>query len=309
MTPVFSEVIDCNSAADFLKELTPWSSSRTLQGYIFRGHEDDGFQLIPSALRLEKKSELIRAAGLQPPDPNLFQHDFWQSLFERSALRRFFKYADRSGLYVPNERNIRENINDWADIPYMAAMNEQTWISAEFLELAGLAQHYGVPTRLLDWSYDPLVAAYFASLNGGSDGHISVWCLHMAVLLDDKHSVGGAPIEFVTPYYGGNPNLSAQAGVFTHWRIKLPNVVNLLQGGQYVESRLHERSLDDLLLETFSASGRQITHNIFIKFRLPKARATEVRKLLRDAGYAESRLFPGYAGVAKEILAPAFEQG
>ncbi len=43
--------------------------------------------------------------------------------------------------------------------------------------LLAIAQHYGLPTRLLDWSFSPLVAAYFATRSGDTEHDGAIWAL------------------------------------------------------------------------------------------------------------------------------------
>src|SRR5687767_1182329 len=75
------------------------------------------------------------------------------SLIERSLIRSFRKYANAGAF---------DEKSEW----YVLAV----------------AQHNGLPTRVLDWTFSPLVAAHFACGDDRckkDDGVI--WCLHVGI--------------------------------------------------------------------------------------------------------------------------------
>ncbi len=96
-------------------------------------------------------------------------------------------------------------------IPHLIHFPKNPW------EWLALMQHHGVPTRLMDWSRNPLVAAYFAVEDSGeTDSAIYAWRNKEGTVdIDSEKDLFkiSEVLKFIPPHL--SHRIIAQAGLFT----------------------------------------------------------------------------------------------
>lgn len=255
--------------------------------FIFRGESSDKFKLIPSALRDCNRDKVMKLGHCHGFDKNRAR-----ITAEYVILRQFYYTCDSGNLYVPSCRLRKYPIDDISIF-----LNRDIWLSEDLYEIAGLAQHYGLPTRLLDWSQDMYISLYFACIgamnsikNNGlmDDDYIVLWALNAKKIEVDKSINKVIPMVFVRPPYYGNPNLGAQKGLFTLWEF----VTFEHRNNDFVATPL------DVFLQNHAKDDSAI---LLYKLKLSSKWALNLYCMLSKMGYNASHVFPGYHGVSQKI--------
>ena len=292
----------------FLDYLLPSAShwKTAIRGDLaYRGQASSCWSLVPKAFRkhvLVGYGPTARTGGMTRVVP--------QAHSEFEAVHQFVKAADNSGLQI-TETGSRLLLQDDPRHIFSDSNWEYAWPQEEVIETLALGQHHGVPTRLLDFTEDPLIAAYFAAsdawdpqecepIKGPGRKYLAVWVIDLRFL----RAINGIPGRYpervgeVRVPRVNNSYLHSQRGFFL-----------LDRGANDVMAQGEPLSLENAIAEraVFWHNGKRLRGNgikkqtWFHKLPIKKVRisTTHTGELLREL---ENR------GVSRGILMPSLDR-
>ena len=261
--------------------------------YMFRGQGDANWEALPAAFRPDAK--MFGEHALYPIGKRTNRDQVHAELF---MLEAFARELNQVGLYFGDESVLNISGIDYQRFHNEVGRSETIWPPSRFHGVMALAQHSGMPTRLLDWSWDPYVALYFAArkaLEIQSD-YFAVYALNSLNILYSGIENNSAS-EYLSRLSGKqrmrreyclvqtpshlNHNLRAQKGFFLTY-VEAPFRAN---------DGFEPMSVDKLAKDADKTGIFRLK-----KFIVPTVHAKELLILLSSKFYNATMLFPGYEG-------------
>jgi len=283
-------IIECETGEEFIESIRPdnkklWVSNLNNR-WGFRGQPDCNYRLIPKAFRSNIKLPTGPFYITPPEEPSK------QGAAETNTIRKFVEYALKNGLEIPDETYdfIFPNYQH-PKIPY------EDWPQPEYLNILALAQHHGIPTRLLDFTNNPLIAAFFAFDQVPNDrifdkeSRVSVWGIDFNAVFRmwSQYDSGSRIKKIVTPA-AGNTFLHRQEGFFL-----LDDEAN-----SYYNPEIGYPSFDSIILDKADEKG--IDEPVIIRVDVAYTEKVKVIDTLKQYNIIKPGLMPTYSDIADYIM-------
>jgi hypothetical protein len=159
-------------------------------------------------------------------------------------------------------------------------------VPTDEIEWLTMAQHYGLPTRLLDWSTNPLIALYFAVENYKNDKDANVWlyglsstnnCWGESTWLAKKINLSGNICENIVFPSHIDSRITNQSGCFT----------------------IHEIPERDQPFVPLNENPR--IFDTFIKITIDKDKKQDILNELYYVGIHRGFIYPGLEGLTSRL--------
>lgn len=262
-------------------QLLGGSYFRDYPEYVFRGHRDPSWPLLPSLYR-ELEAEMD-GRNVSPLKTLFLQQE---ADIKTANLLKHFLYGLRGTLW---QEPAHDMIIEWFEAfqgkaPSMRALREDSknistlWPAV--MDVWAIGQHHDLWTPLLDWTESLLAAFYFAFEKSdhraeGEENRV-VFALNRHFIEERcKIRIGRDTLDFVKPYARKNQRLIAQRGLFTY--------SNVFQ------------SVNDWVAETFSGEEDPVLIRILIR----NVNSKDAIRWLNRAGLSDRTIFPDLAGISQ----------